>query len=47
VTLHGMALVYQLFKSAFDSPDLVNLDEVTNRSQELGFTIRERRLSKI
>jgi len=42
-----MAFVQQSFESEFGSADRVNLDEVTNRSQELGFTIRERRLSKI
>jgi len=29
------------------SPDRANLEEVANRSQELGFVLRERRLSKI
>ena len=41
-----MALVHQLFKSEFDSPDRASLEEVANRSQKLGFVLRERRISK-
>jgi len=42
-----MALVHQLFKSEFDSPDRANLGDVVNRSRDLGFVLRERKLSKI
>jgi hypothetical protein len=39
-----MALAHQLFKSEFDSPDRVNLEEVVNRSRQFGFAVRERKL---
>jgi len=42
-----MALVHQLFKSEFDNPDRANLEEVANRSRDLGFVLRKRKLSKI
>jgi hypothetical protein len=47
VTPHGMALVHQLFKYQFEDPDRASLEEVTNRSQKLGFAAQERKLSKI
>ena len=44
MTAHNVALVHQSFKSEFDSPDRVTLEEVVNNSQEFGFAVREPRL---
>jgi len=44
VTPYSMALVHQLFKTEFDGPDRVNLEEVVDHSQKFGFAVRGRKL---